>query len=66
MSVDKFVESFSAEHWRVHNVRATTRGSLKLRVLRKSVYVWDNQSNRRVAMNSWSPRTWMDKIGSIP
>jgi SRSO17 transposase len=45
LSVEKFVESCSAD-WRVHNVRETTRGSLKLRVLRKSVYVWDNQSEQ--------------------
>jgi SRSO17 transposase len=44
LSAEEFVASCSPEHWRVHNVRETTRGSLKLRVLRKSVYVWDNQS----------------------
>jgi hypothetical protein len=27
-------------------VRQTTRGSLKLRVLRKSVYVWDKQNGQ--------------------
>jgi SRSO17 transposase len=46
VSVEEFVESCSAAHWRVHHVRETTRGSLKLRVLRKSVYVWDNQSEQ--------------------
>jgi SRSO17 transposase len=46
VSVEGFVASCSAAHWRVHHVRETTRGSLKLRVLRKSVYVWDNQSEQ--------------------
>jgi hypothetical protein len=44
LSVEEFVESCSTKDWRVYNVRETTRGSLKLRVLRKSVYVWDKQS----------------------
>ena len=42
-SVEAFVESCSTKDWRLYNVRQTTRGSLKLRVLRKSVYVWDKQ-----------------------
>ena len=42
-SVEAFVESCSTKDWRLYNVRETTRGSLKLRVLRKSVYVWDKQ-----------------------
>jgi len=42
-SVEAFVESCSPKDWRLYNVRQTTRGSLKLRVLRKSVYVWDKQ-----------------------
>ena len=42
-SVEAFVESCSPKDWRLYNVRETTRGSLKLRVLRKSVYVWDKQ-----------------------
>jgi len=46
LRVEQFVESCSTEDWRVYNVRETTRGSLKLRVLRKSVYVWDNQSEQ--------------------
>jgi len=41
-----FVESCSTKDWRLYNVRETTRGSLKLRVLRKSVYVWDKQSEQ--------------------
>jgi hypothetical protein len=46
LNVEKFVESCSTKDWRVYNVRETTRGSLKLRVLRKSVYVWDKQSEQ--------------------
>jgi hypothetical protein len=46
VSVEEFVKSYYTEHWRVHYVRETTRGSLKLRVLRKSVYVWGNQSEQ--------------------
>ena len=46
LSVEQFVESCSTEEWRVYNVRETTRGSLKLRVLRKSVHVWDKQSEQ--------------------
>src|SRR5256886_12109400 len=46
LSVEQFVESCSTQDWRVYNVRETTRGSLKLRVLRKSVYVWDNRSEQ--------------------
>ena len=46
LSVEEFVESCSTENWKVYNVRETTRGSLKLRVLRKSVYVWDKQSEQ--------------------
>jgi SRSO17 transposase len=65
VSAEEFVESYSTEQWRVHHVRDTTRGSLKLRVLRKSVYVGTTRASRRAAMNSWSLRTWMDKIGSI-
>ena len=42
-SVEAFVESCSPKDWWLYNVRQTTRGSLKLRVLRKSVYVWDKQ-----------------------
>ena len=42
-SVEAFVESCSTKDWRLYNVRETTRGSLKLRVLRKSVYVWGKQ-----------------------
>jgi hypothetical protein len=45
-SVEGFVESCCPKDWKVCNVRETTRGSLKLRVLRKSVYVWDNQSEQ--------------------
>ena len=45
-SVEAFVESCSTKDWRLYNVRQTTRGSLKLRVLRKSVYVWDKQSEQ--------------------
>jgi len=65
-SVEGFVESCFTEDWRVYNVKETTRGSLKLRVLRKSVYVWDKQSEqaRRYELFVTS-RTWMDKIGSI-
>jgi SRSO17 transposase len=43
LSVEEFVQSCSTKDWRFYNVRQTTRGSLKLRVLRKSVYVWDKQ-----------------------
>src|SRR3977135_1096190 len=46
LSVEEFVESCSTKDWRLYNVRETTRGSLKLRVLRKSVYVWDKQSEQ--------------------
>jgi SRSO17 transposase len=46
LSVEEFVQSCSTKDWRLYNVRQTTRGSLKLRVLRKSVYVWDKQSGK--------------------
>jgi hypothetical protein len=46
LSVQQFVESCSTGDWRVYNVRETTRGSLNLLVLRKSVYVWDKQSEQ--------------------
>jgi SRSO17 transposase len=46
LSVQQYVESCSKGDWRVYNVRETTRGSLNLRVLRKSVYVWDKQSEQ--------------------
>ena len=46
LSVEEFVQSCSAKDWRLYNVRQTTRGSLKLRVLRKSVYVWDKQNGQ--------------------
>jgi SRSO17 transposase len=46
LSVEEFVQSCSAKDWRLYNVRQTTRGSLKLRVLRKRVYVWDKQSGQ--------------------
>jgi hypothetical protein len=49
LSVEEFVQSCSTKDWRVYNVRETTRGSLKLRVLRQSVYVWVNQSDHRAA-----------------
>jgi len=40
------VESSSPKDWKVCNVRETTRGSLKLRMLRKSVDVRDKQSEQ--------------------
>jgi hypothetical protein len=43
LSVQQFVQCCPTKDWRVYNVRETTRGSLKLRVLPKSVYVWDKQ-----------------------
>ena len=46
LSVEALVESCSAKDWRICEVRDTTRGSLKLRVLRKSVEVWDKQSEQ--------------------
>jgi len=46
LSVQQFVQSCSTKDWRLYNVRETTRGSLKLRVLRKSVYVWDKQRGK--------------------
>ena len=46
LSVEEFVQSCSTKDWRLYNVRQTTRGSLKLRVLRKSVYVWDKQNGQ--------------------
>jgi SRSO17 transposase len=46
LSVQQFVQSCSTKDWRLYNVRETTRGSLKLRVLRKSVYVLDKQSGK--------------------
>src|SRR4029077_12708449 len=46
LSVQQFVQGCPTKDWRVYNVRETTRGSLKLRVLRKSVYVWDKQSGK--------------------
>jgi SRSO17 transposase len=46
MSVEDLVKSCSPEDWRVCMVRETTRGSLRLRVLRKSVQVWDKQSQK--------------------
>jgi hypothetical protein len=46
LSVEELVESCSSKDWKLCNVRETTRGSLKLRVLRKSVDVWDKQSEQ--------------------
>ena len=46
LSVEEFVQACSTKDWRLYSVRQTTRGSLKLRVLRKSVYVWDKQSGQ--------------------
>ena len=46
LSVEELVESYSLKDWKICNVRETTRGSLKLRVLRKSVDVWDKQSEQ--------------------
>jgi len=46
LSVEELVKSCSPKDWRVCMVRETTRGSLRLRVLRKSVEVWDKQSER--------------------
>ena len=46
LSVQQFVQGCPTKDWRVYNVRETTRGSLKLRVLRKSVYVWDKYSGK--------------------
>jgi len=46
LSVQQFVQGCPTKDWRVYNVRETTRGSLKLRVLRKSVYVWDKHSGK--------------------
>jgi SRSO17 transposase len=46
LSVEELVESCSSKDWKVCNVRETTRGTLKLRVLRKSVEVWDKQSEQ--------------------
>jgi SRSO17 transposase len=46
LSVEELVESYSPKDWKVCNVRETTRGSLKLRVLRQSVDVWDKQSEQ--------------------
>src|SRR6201988_1633678 len=46
LSVQQFVQGCPTKDWRVYNVRETTRGSLKLRVLRKSVYGWDKQSGK--------------------
>src|SRR6516165_2888856 len=46
LSVEEFVQACSTKDWRLYNVRQTTRGSLKLRVLRKSVYVWHKQSGQ--------------------
>src|SRR5437016_6850801 len=46
LSVQQFVQGCPTKDWRVYNVRETTRGSLRLRVLRKSVYVWDKHSGK--------------------
>src|SRR5258708_16602575 len=46
LNVEQFVESFSTEDWRVYKVSGTTLASLKLQVLRNSVYVWVNQSQQ--------------------
>ena len=46
LRVEQLVQCCPTRDWRVYNVRETTRGSLKLRVLRKSVYVWDKQSGK--------------------
>src|SRR6266566_2819924 len=61
LSVQQFVQGCPTKHWRVYNVRETTRGSLKLRVLRKSVYVWTSTAAKDAATNCWSLRAWMDK-----
>jgi hypothetical protein len=46
LSVQQFVQGCPTKDWTVYNVRETTRGLLKLRVLRKSVYVWDKHSGK--------------------
>ena len=46
LSVEALVELYSPKDWKVCNVRETTRGSLKLRVLRKSVNLWDKRSEQ--------------------
>ena len=46
LSVQQFVQGCPTKDWRVYNVRETTRGSLKLRVLRQSVSVWDKHSGK--------------------
>jgi SRSO17 transposase len=46
LSVQQFVQGCPTKDWRLYNVRETTRGSLKLRVLRKSVYVYDEHSGK--------------------
>jgi hypothetical protein len=57
LSAEEFVQSCSAEHWRVHHVRETTRGSLKLRVLRKSVANMQRRHEmRRRAIESHAKR----------
>ena len=40
-SVEKFIGAQAAGEWTIYDVRQTSRGSLKLRVLRCSVRVWD-------------------------
>jgi SRSO17 transposase len=46
MSVEELVKLCCPKDWRVCMVRETTRGSLRLRALRKSVQVWDKQSQK--------------------
>jgi hypothetical protein len=52
LSVQQLVQGCPTKDWGVYNVRETTRGSLKLRVLRKSVYVWDKHSGKRAPLRT--------------
>ena len=55
LSVEEFVKSCSTKDWRIYDGRETTRGSVKFRVLRKSVSVWDKQNEREIALRNKIP-----------
>ena len=46
IEVRNAVSSFSARSWKKMTLRDTTRGALKVRICRSTVYVWDGESEK--------------------
>jgi len=64
-SVEAFVESCSTKDWRLYNVRETTRAHSNFGCYVRASMCGTSSVSRRAPMNSWSLRTWMEKIESI-